>query len=68
MLNFYRRFLPHTAAMQAPLHAFLACPGSKCSQPVDWTQALNQAFEECKTSLSHAAMLAPRTVLPPLPW
>ena len=58
MLIFYRRFQPHTADMQAPLHALLAGPGTKGSQPVDLTPALNQAFEECKTSLSHAAMLA----------
>ena len=58
MLNFYRRFLPHTAATQAPLHALLTGPRTKGSQPVTSTPALSQAFEECKASLSHAAMLA----------
>ena len=58
MLNFYRRFLPHAAATQAPLHALLAGPRTKGSQPINWTPALSQAFEECKASLSQAAMLA----------
>jgi len=58
MLNFYRRFLPHAAATQAPLHALLAGPRAKGSQPINWTPALNQTFEECKASLSQAAMLA----------
>jgi cleavage and polyadenylation specificity factor subunit 1 len=54
MLNFYRCFLPHTS----PLHALLAGPRTKGLQPVTWTPALSQAFEECKASLLHAAMLA----------
>jgi len=58
MLNLYRHFLPHTTATQAPLHALLAGPRTKGSQPVTWTPALSQAIEDCKTSLSHAAMLA----------
>ena len=57
MLNFYRRFMPHAAATQAPLHALLAGPRTKGSQPINWTPALSQAFEECKASLSQAAML-----------
>jgi len=44
--------------MQAPLHALLAGPRTKGSQPVTWTPDLRQAFEECKASLSQAAMLA----------
>jgi len=64
MLNFYRRFLPHTAAMQAPLHDLLTGPGTKGSQPVDWTPALNQAFEECNTRFSHAMLAHPDGVAP----
>jgi len=58
MLNLYLRFLPHTAATEAPLHAVLAVPRTKGSQPFNWTPALGQAFEECKASHSHAAILA----------
>ena len=58
MLNFYRRFLPHAAATQAPLHTLLAGPRTKGSQSINWTPELSQAFEDCKTSLSLATMLA----------
>jgi cleavage and polyadenylation specificity factor subunit 1 len=58
MLNFYRRFLPHAASMQAPLHEVLSGPRVKGSHPVSWTPALHTAFDECKASLSQAALLA----------
>jgi cleavage and polyadenylation specificity factor subunit 1 len=57
MLNFYRRFLPQAAAQQAPLHSLLAGPRTKGSQSIDWTPELTHAFEECKASLSQAAIL-----------
>jgi cleavage and polyadenylation specificity factor subunit 1 len=57
MLNFYRRFLPQTAAIQAPLHGVLSGPKVKGSHPVTWTEALLTAFDECKASLSRAALL-----------
>jgi hypothetical protein len=37
MLNFYRRFLPHAAATQAPLHDVLSGPRIKGSHPITWT-------------------------------
>jgi len=58
MLNFYRRFIPQAASIQAPLHAEVAGPKVKGSQSVDWTPAMVQAFEDCKASLSHATLLA----------
>ena len=58
MLNFYRRFLPHAASSQAPLHEVLSGPKVKGSHPVTWTDALVAAFNECKASLSRAALLA----------
>jgi len=58
MLKLYRRFLPHTAATQAPLHALLACPRTKASMPVNWTTSPKPAHGGCKTSLSHAALFA----------
>jgi cleavage and polyadenylation specificity factor subunit 1 len=66
MFNFYRRFLPHAAATQAPLHTLLAGPCTKVSQSITWTPALSQAFEECKASLSRAAMLAHPDVAAPI--
>ena len=58
MLNFYRRFIPQAASIQAPLHAALAGHKVKGSQPVDWTPTMVQAFEDCKASLSRATLLA----------
>jgi len=58
MLNFYRRFLPHAATTQAPLHNVLSGPKVKGSLPVTWTDSLLAAFNECKASLSQAALLA----------
>jgi hypothetical protein len=66
MLNFYRRFLPHAAATQAPLHALLAGPRIKGPQSITCTPALSQAFEECKASLSRAAMLGHPDVAAPI--
>lgn len=57
MLNFYRRFLPHSAAIQAPLNALLT--GSvKASHPVNLTGETLLAFNKCKESLANAALLA----------
>jgi hypothetical protein len=58
MLNFYRWFLPHAAATQAPLHTLLAGPRTKGSKSINWTPELNRAFEECKASLLRATMPA----------
>jgi hypothetical protein len=57
MLNFYRRFLPHAAATQAPLHDVLSGTRVKGSQPITWTPEL-KTFDECKGSLSCATLLA----------
>lgn len=57
MVNFYRRFLPHAAQVQAPLNALLT--GSvKGSHPVDISGDSLSAFEACKKSLCDAALLA----------
>lgn len=57
MLNFYRRFMPNAAKIQAPLNALLA--GSvKASDPVDLSGESLSAFEQSKESLCNAALLA----------
>ncbi|XP_037877338.1 uncharacterized protein K02A2.6-like [Bombyx mori] len=57
MINFYRRFLPNAAQVQAPLNALLV--GSvKGAQPVVIEGKSLQAFQDCKTSLCNAALLA----------
>jgi hypothetical protein len=57
-LNFYRRFLPHAAATQAPLHDVFSGPRVKGSHPITWTPELLKTIEECKASLSRATLLA----------
>lgn len=57
MLNFYRRFVPNFASIQAPLNALLT-GNVKASQPVDISGDTLQAFNECKNSLANAALLA----------
>lgn len=65
MLNFYRRFIPHAAEEQAPLHEMLSGPKVKGSQPLSWTSDLLKVFDSCKASiirctlLSHPVMNAP---------
>lgn len=58
MLNFYRRFLPQAAKIQAPLNALLAGGSLKASHPVDITGDTLVAFEQCKENLSNAALLS----------
>jgi hypothetical protein len=58
MLNFYQHFLPHAAAIQAPLHAVLSGPRVRGSHPILWTPELLQAFADCKDNLSCATLLA----------
>jgi cleavage and polyadenylation specificity factor subunit 1 len=58
MLNVYRRFLPHAAFIQAPLHDVLSGPRVMESHPITWIQALHTAFVACKANLSQAALLA----------
>lgn len=57
MLNFYRRFLPRAAEVQAPLNNLLQ-GNVKGKTPVDWTTETIRAFEATKESLARAALLA----------
>jgi hypothetical protein len=58
MLNFYQRFLPHAASIQAPQHDILSGPKVMGSHTVTWTETLTAAFNECKASLTGGALLA----------
>jgi transposase InsO family protein len=57
MLNFYRRFVPGAARILVPLTALLA-GDPKGSTSIDWTPALREAFNESKSCLSNATLLA----------
>jgi hypothetical protein len=67
MPTFDRRFLLHAAGTQAPLHDVLSGPRVKGSHPITQTLELLKAFEECKTSLSRATLLAHPDPSAPLP-
>lgn len=58
MLNFYRRFIPHAAEEQAPLHEMLSGPKIKGTTPLTWSSDLLQAFEKCKASMARSTLLA----------
>lgn len=58
MYNFYRRFIPGAAKMQEPLNVVLCGPKTKGTQEITLDSSMLQAFQNCKSSLSEAAMLA----------
>nr|VZI41386.1 unnamed protein product [Spirometra erinaceieuropaei] len=53
LINYYRRFIPHCAAILAPLTDLLK---SK-AKPIELSPAAHTAFEEAKKALSDATML-----------
>lgn len=57
MINFYRRFIPKAAAVQAPLNNLLQ-GNVKGNAPVPWTPEAIKAFDACKDSLAEATLLA----------
>ncbi|CAK1580762.1 unnamed protein product [Parnassius mnemosyne] len=57
MINFYRRFIPNAARIQAPLNAVLAGPKVKGSHPISMTPDLLKAFKKCKNALSNTTLL-----------
>ncbi|XP_076635465.1 uncharacterized protein LOC143348755 [Colletes latitarsis] len=64
MLNFYRRFIPRAAQVQAPLNDLLK-DNVKGRALVTWTPGSIAAFEASKRTLAEAALLAhPRSDAP----
>jgi len=60
MINFYRRFIPKAAEMQAPMHDLLGA--KKGATIIQWTKEAQQTFESTKNSLTQTAILAhPKT-------
>ncbi|KAG6438720.1 hypothetical protein O3G_MSEX000172 [Manduca sexta] len=58
MVNFYRRFLPRAAELQAPLINILANTQLKGAKPVPWTPEAEMAFQKCKDHLTKVTLLA----------
>jgi len=56
MLNFYRRFIPGAAKMQALIHDLLGA--KKGAAAINWTEEAQQAFENTKQSLTQTTLLA----------
>ena len=63
MLNFYRRFLPHTARTQVPLHD-LTKGDKQGNKTIKWTPLALEAFNHCKKELANATRLAHPSTLP----
>lgn len=57
MLNFYRRFIPNAASIQAPLHTYLVGSKKKDERPITWTAEARLAFQRCKQDLANIATL-----------
>lgn len=62
MINFYRRFLPNAAKVQAPLHSIQKKNKKKDLTKIEWTLELKEAFEGCKKLLSDFVMLSHPTL------
>lgn len=58
MLNYYRRFLPKAAEIQAPLLSCMKGNIKKDKTPINWTPESLKAFVTCKEQLANAALLA----------
>ena len=57
LVNFYHRFIPNCADILTPLNALLkATPANSCS--LHWDSAATTAFDEIKTALAKATLLA----------
>ena len=56
-VNFYHRFVPHLAAILAPLHALVSSVATQ-KVPLVWTEEHIRAFSLAKRALSDAVMLS----------
>ena len=52
-LNYYRRFIPHVAAILSPLYEALRGK----PKGLQWTDACSEAFNKSKEALANATML-----------
>lgn len=57
-MNFYRKFLPKAAHIQAPLHNFLKNSKKNDKREIQWTPETINAFNQCKTQLANVTLLA----------
>ena len=57
LINFYHRFIPNAAEIQAPLTNLIRSPKKNDRTPIIQTQELLRAFELCKQSVIEATQL-----------
>ena len=57
MVNFYRRFIPHCAAILTPLTNLLRKQPPRSRKPLPWSSECTTAFGAIKDALSNATML-----------
>ncbi|GFR30250.1 retrovirus-related Pol polyprotein from transposon 297 [Trichonephila clavata] len=55
--NFYRRFIPHAARIQAVLNNYLKGAKKNDRTPILWAEESAAAFEKCKKDLAEATVL-----------
>lgn len=58
LLNFFRRFLPHAARMQANLNNYLKGSKKNDKREINWTKQTTNEFETCKKLIADATLLA----------
>ncbi|KYB24926.1 hypothetical protein TcasGA2_TC031613 [Tribolium castaneum] len=58
MGNFYLRFIPQAARIQAPMTQLQGGPKAKQKETIKWCPETENAFEATKRSLANAALLA----------
>jgi len=56
-VNFYHRFIPNAASIQAPLYATVS-KVTKRDGPLTWTAESQKSFDICREALAHTAYLA----------
>lgn len=56
-LNFYHRFIPNAAKLQAPLYATTTAVTTR-DGPLTWTDESRKSFDTCREALAHTARLA----------
>lgn len=58
MINYYREHIPNAALLQAPLNEYLHHSKKRDKTEIQWSSEATQAFENAKTCLKNAALLA----------
>lgn len=58
MVNFYRRGIPHAAAIQLRLQCLIKTNKRRDRTPISWTEDAEAAFDEFKRALADATLLA----------